>query len=1034
MKLKAGSLARRVVCAAVFGLFVLCGQTNFANAQTLFPGRLSPFAGSLDATATGDLNGDGKQDVVLATDSYYFGQISVFFGSSDGVLSNPATYTIYAYGLSSVTLADVNGDGKLDIVAGNYGVPGRYYSYPYSVSNCVSVLINKGNGTFKPAVNYYVGNGGGPTLADVNGDGKPDLVAPDYNGNAPFNGPCAAVLLNNGNGTFGAKTDYATNGGSNVTLVDVNGDGKPDLLTTGYGQNNVSVLLNNGNGTYAEKADYAGYSPNSRLLMQDVNGDGKPDMITASTDSSSYASVRLNNGDGTFGARADYPVGYNPQSIALADINGDGKLDLITRNYGKYDSYYGTVLEQNSISVLLGNGDGTFSTTTRVVMGEYAPIYVADIDGDGRADLVTYTSNGSNNAAGKVSVLYGGSTVLLTRADYAVPEYPQVLQILDVTGDGRPDIVTSGNYTVSILQYKGSRNFAAHRDYLSGLSGITSGYVLAISFADVTGDGRPDLVLAQEATVYPNNGDGTFHGVPAYPLIQSLSNGYGIGYSSIVTADMNGDGKLDVIGNCGSYLALLRGNGDGTFQPEIDYTGITNVGIYAFAIGDLNGDGKPDVVTVENSVNNIRVSLNNGTGGFISGGTYALGTSPGTITLTDVNGDGKLDLVVLSPGYEQYFSGVWSYVNASFVVMLGNGDGTFQAGSTYHSPDLINALQVVDFNGDGKSDIAISTTQRNSQGSATSTYLSIYSGNGDGTFSPPAGSYPLDVSSGGCFRLADVNGDGKPDLLSLAYGYFAGYYANRLKVALNNGNGAFGTGVIYSDAPVSQNVILTADINGDGKTDLITKDSNSVGILLGNGDGTFQPAISYESGYTTGFAIADMNGDGRPDILTGTGSTIGAVGVLLNQGVPLVNISGTITLEGIAPNAAPQDILFGLRTGSNTVQARTASVGPDGAFTLFNVPENVYTLRAKGAKYLANIVTADASAGSVSGITLMLRAGDANGDNACDIADFGLLVNVYGTSSGNAAYDARTDFNGDGTVDIADFGLLVNNYGLAGAL
>ncbi len=171
----------------------------------------------------------------------------------------------YATGISptSVTSADVNGDGMADLIVANQG------------SSTVSVLTNNGNGTFAAQVDYAAGSyPWSVTSADVNGDGKADLIVVNGGSNT------VSVLTNNGNGTFAAKADYAT--GSNpsyVTSADVNGDGKADLIVANYGSNTVSVLTNNGNGTFAAKVDYAAGSYPYSVTSADVNDDGNADLI-----------------------------------------------------------------------------------------------------------------------------------------------------------------------------------------------------------------------------------------------------------------------------------------------------------------------------------------------------------------------------------------------------------------------------------------------------------------------------------------------------------------------------------------------------------------------------------------------------------------------------------------------------------------------------------------------------------------------------------------------------------------------------------
>jgi hypothetical protein len=206
-----------------------------------------------------------------------------------------------------------------------------------------------------------------------------------------------SVLLGNGNGTFQSAVNFAVGVFPNaVAVADVNGDGRPDLVVTNDGTNSVSVLLGNGDGTFQSAVNYGvGPHPNS-VAVADVNGDGHPDLVVANYGSSSSpgntVSVLLGNGDGTFQSAVNYTVGKSPRFLAVADVNGDGHPDLITAN-----------LNSNTVSVLLGNGNGTFKAAQNFGVGAYpTAVAVGDVNGDGIPDLVAANA-GSDN----VSVLLG---------------------------------------------------------------------------------------------------------------------------------------------------------------------------------------------------------------------------------------------------------------------------------------------------------------------------------------------------------------------------------------------------------------------------------------------------------------------------------------------------------------------------------------------------------------------------------------------------------------------------------------------------
>jgi hypothetical protein len=214
-----------------------------------------------------DVNGNGHPDLVVANNKS--GTVSVLLGNGNGTFQSAVNFAVGTTPLS-VAVADVNGDGKPDLVVANYG------------SNTVSVLVGKGDGTFQAATNFAVGTGPkSAAVADVNGDGRADLVVANY-GTSSSPGNTVSVLLGNADGAFQSAVNYTVGSAPReVAVADVNGDGRPDLLTANYGSNSVSVLLGNGNGTFKSADNYAVGTAPVALAVADVNGDGIPDVVMA---------------------------------------------------------------------------------------------------------------------------------------------------------------------------------------------------------------------------------------------------------------------------------------------------------------------------------------------------------------------------------------------------------------------------------------------------------------------------------------------------------------------------------------------------------------------------------------------------------------------------------------------------------------------------------------------------------------------------------------------------------------------------------
>src|SRR5262249_23163068 len=222
---------------------------------------------------------------------------------------------------------------------------------------------------------------------DLNGDGKAD-VAVTNSGSATNT---VSVLLGNGDGTLQTKTDFTTGTNpSSIAAADLNGDSHTDLAVTNQNSNSVSILLGIGNGTFQPKTDFATGSSPASVALGDLNGDHKLDLVVANNGSGANSvSVLLGNGDGSFQAKTDYPTGAGPISVALADLNGDGKLDVVTANNGASGN-------GSTASVLLGNGDGSLQAGTayNTAMGPRS-VALGDLNGDGVADMIVSCS-GSN--------------------------------------------------------------------------------------------------------------------------------------------------------------------------------------------------------------------------------------------------------------------------------------------------------------------------------------------------------------------------------------------------------------------------------------------------------------------------------------------------------------------------------------------------------------------------------------------------------------------------------------------------------------
>ncbi len=412
---------------------------------------------------------------------------------------------------------------------------------------------------------------------------------------------------------------------------------------------------------------------------------------------------------------------------------------------------------------------------------------------------------------------------------------------------------------------------------------------------------------------------------------QSYPAGFG-GATQSVTGDFNGDGVPDlaVVNPCNSSycgtgygsVAVLLGNGDGSFQNPVLYATGTFQPM-SVAAGDFNEDGALDLVVASQcpssascGTGQVSVLLGNGDGTFQSPIPYSAGAgSSYFVAVGDFNEDGNLDLAVANQ----------TSASSTVSILLGNGDGTFQAPVSYSTgAGSASFVAVGDFNNDGAPDLAVANA-------GTQDSVSILLGNGDGTFQAPA-----IYASGGAFAysvaVGDLNGDGIPDLAvangCATFSNLTCSSTGSVGVLLGNGDGTFQPAVSYGSGGNEANSVAVADFDGDGILDLAVGNlspatgNSSAGVLsllLGNGDGTFQPAVTFgtAASFASSVVASDLNGDGRPDIAVvnecpSSGGCSGALaGVLLNTAPAFEFYANSTSLTStVNPAGANQAVLL----------------------------------------------------------------------------------------------------------------------------
>jgi Bacterial Ig-like domain (group 3)/FG-GAP-like repeat/Abnormal spindle-like microcephaly-assoc'd, ASPM-SPD-2-Hydin/FG-GAP repeat len=681
---------------------------------------------------------------------------------------------------------------------------------------------------------------------------------------------------------------------------------------------------------------YAADVAPSAVGVGDFNNDHNLDLAIANQTSNDI-SVLLGNGDGTFQQTVQYPSGgTGPVSVAVADFDGDGNLDIAIANN-----------TSGNVSVFFGNGDGTFQPAVNFAVGNGpSSIAAGDVNGDTMPDLVV-----ANSQDNTVSVLINaGNRTFSSAATYSVDANPASLILADLNGDTFPDIAVAnqGTNDVSVLLNQGNGIFATATNYCVAIVPVGSTCAatapiqpVSIAVGDLNNDGYPDLAIASlgsTVTVLLNNGGATF--LEQNPLSTGVSP------HSIVVKDFNGDGNQDVaIADSGAdSFRILPGNGDGTFGAPLEFVSGTQPVFVASA--DFNNDGKFDLAIINSGDQDVAIALGNGDGTFQAAPEYAVGLQPNSIVSGDFNADGILDLLIDNGGN----SG--SAFTAS--LLLSSGNATFQPAVSVPINNEGPAFMAVgDFNKDQNLDFVTPNP-------STST-VTVVLGNGAGGFG--AGSDYATDSGPVSVAVADFSGDGFPDIAT------ANQSGNDVSVLINNQTGGFAGHVDYpvGAAPVS---IAAADLNGDRFPDIVVGNSGdqTLSVLLNNGDGTFAAALPYSVGNAPqSVAIADLNGDGAPDLVT-VNSADDTVSVLLGNG------TGTF-----APAAT-----YPIPTSSGAQFVAVADVTGDG------IPDIIV---ADTKKNLLSVLpgNGDGTFGSAinysTGLSpVSIAVGDFNGDMQLDLA------------------------------------------------
>jgi hypothetical protein len=691
------------------------------------------------------------------------------------------------------------------------------------------------------------------------------------------------------------------------------------------------------------------------VAAADFNRSGWTGLVVANSHvhgGASTISVFFGIGPNQFTGGSTYPVCAGPTAVLATDINHDGYADIIVActgdatidvllnngagGFGTATSYYplsgnpvalvagdfvgkgyvdiASADSNGNVSILLNTtGNGTFATSHVTVGGTLSGVAAGDFNRDGHLDLAV--SDSANNNIHVLANNGSGAFTQFGTYSTGANSKPSDIVAADFNQDGNIDVATSnaGTNTAIVLLGNGTGAFTANTPQATGTDPI------ALVTTDVNSDGYPDLVAFDELSgstgavaVLLGNGDGTLQ------VAQTSAQAFLPGTQAIV-ADFNRDGKPDIAltqqGN--QKASVLLNNTLPTQYPDgrsfAAFNTLTNgMGNFAdsVAVGDFNKDGKLDIAVSYMQDNDVRVLLGGGNGSFGAASTYAAGTQPYWIASGDLNGDGYPDLVTANT--------TLSASTGTISVLMNNKNGTFASAATYPVGNQPYQVAIGDLNGDGHPDLAVTNNAANT--------VSILFGSSAGTFT----AQPTLSTCANPYGVAigDFKHNGSPSVAVTCYA------SSQLEIFPNNGNGTFGSPFMYTVGnsingltpnPAS---IALGDFNRDGKLDIVVGNTtaNNISFFAGNRDNTFNASVESPSlNFPDSIVAGDFNGDGILDI-AGVAPVWNAVELTLGVGDGTFGSISQRAAGQLAMKTVPWALAAGDFNGDGQLDIVTANV------------------------------------------------------------------------------------------------------------
>ncbi len=586
-----------------------CDGDGVPDECQLAPPKFGPSVDvfAIDANARGiisaDLNGDGIADVVTAHQQPGVEQLSslnVFIVSASRRVEPRVVYDAGSE-LTAVARGDVDGDGDFDLVTAN--------------STTLSIFVNRGDGSFEtplqasvPRFTRFV------TVADLDGDALPELIATNTTEDTVL------VLANEGGHAFTAPLAYAAGDSpSSAAVGDINGDGHQDVVVANRLSKDLTIFFGRGDGELDDWGDIDLGERPATITVADFDRDGAGEVMVGLT--AVVLSLAYQEGEFVETRR----VHLRTRSLDSGDVDRDGDIDIVA----------GTA-EGRGVHLLLNDGSGGFGEV-RVTSSEFFHLVSDDFDGDRDLDIALIEVN-----LGELDFLWNeergvafDSTIIRTLREV------HYASVADVDGDGRLDVVTVDGLdsTISVLAGRGDGSFRDPVQFPLG----AGGHWFSLALDDFNRDGAPDIVAGnarnENLSVLINQGAGEFSRLDLY---RATANPYWV-----ETGDFDADGFPDIAASSslGGAVSVLRNRGDGTFEARRDFDG-GRPGGFGISVADLDGDGHVDIVRPSSGSGDLSILYGRGNMEFDPRASVPAVSSVFTVRAADVDADGRLDLLV----------------------------------------------------------------------------------------------------------------------------------------------------------------------------------------------------------------------------------------------------------------------------------------------------------------------------------------------------------------------------------------------------